>query len=104
MELIDKLSKDESKPFFLSVGFLKPHLPFSAPAQYWNLYNRNNMPLASYTQKVKNGTDLAYHSSGEMRSYIEPGRTYPLEDNLLKIDSAFQKRIGSWLLCLCEFY
>lgn len=93
MELIDKFAKDDSKPFFLSVGFLKPHLPFSAPEQYWNLYNRNNMPLASYTQKVKNGTDLAYHSSGEMRSYIESGRTYPLEDNLLKIDSAFQKEL-----------
>ena len=36
---------------------------------------------------------MAYHSSGEMRSYIEPGRTYPLENNLLKIDSAFQKEL-----------
>lgn len=38
-----------NKPFFLAVGFKKPHLPFVAPVEYWNLYDRNSFALASVT-------------------------------------------------------
>ena len=29
--------KGKGRPFFLAVGFKKPHLPFVAPSSYWNL-------------------------------------------------------------------
>lgn len=35
----------QGKPFFFIVGFLKPHLPFSAPKEYWDLYDRSTIPL-----------------------------------------------------------
>ncbi|WP_281612944.1 sulfatase [Flammeovirga sp. SubArs3] len=34
------------KPFCISVGFYKPHLPFNAPKKYWDLYEREAIPLA----------------------------------------------------------
>lgn len=32
-------SAGSEQPFFLAVGFLKPHLPFIAPRKYWDLYD-----------------------------------------------------------------
>lgn len=33
------------EPFFFAVGFYKPHLPFTAPQRYWDLYDREGFPL-----------------------------------------------------------
>lgn len=53
--LIDTLAAG-SKPFFLAVGFKKPHLPFVAPQRFWDLYDRNSMPLATFTGLPVNAT------------------------------------------------
>ncbi|WP_289055439.1 sulfatase [Carboxylicivirga marina] len=45
IETLQDLSKSE-KPFFLAMGFQKPHLPFSAPAKYWDMYQREDIKLA----------------------------------------------------------
>lgn len=62
---------DNKKPFMLAVGFKKPHLPFCAPQKYWDLYKRDNMPLASYRKKAEGSPDFAYHQSGELKSYTD---------------------------------
>ena len=36
---------NSGKPFFLAVGYTKPHLPFVAPKKYWDLYDRNNISI-----------------------------------------------------------
>ena len=37
------------KPFFLAVGFKRPHLPFNAPKNFWDLYDPSKINLAGYT-------------------------------------------------------
>ncbi len=39
--------KDGDRPWCLSVGFYKPHLPFAAPKRYWDLYDRDEIPLSA---------------------------------------------------------
>lgn len=39
------LKTDSDRPFFLAVGFARPHLPFSVPKRYWDLYDENHFPL-----------------------------------------------------------
>ena len=65
-----KLSKNE-KPFFMAVGFHKPHLPFVAPKKYWDMYDRASMPLAEFREHAKDAPEIAYHKSGELRNYID---------------------------------
>jgi iduronate 2-sulfatase len=36
-------------PFFLAVGFQKPHLPFNCPKAYWDLYDPTQIDLTGYT-------------------------------------------------------
>jgi uncharacterized sulfatase len=39
--------RDTSKPFFLAVGFHRPHLPLVAPAKYFDLYPLDSIQLPS---------------------------------------------------------
>lgn len=43
-EAVRVLNEVKGKPFFLAVGFWKPHAPFNAPAKYWDLYERDKLP------------------------------------------------------------
>ena len=68
IELLNQFKK-ENKNFFLTIGFQKPHLPFTPPKKYWDLYDRNKIDLAEF-QKKSDGSPLeAYHQSGELRNY-----------------------------------
>ena len=44
IKALGKLAKD-GNPFFLAVGFWKPHTPFNAPKKYWDLYDPNKIPV-----------------------------------------------------------
>ena len=65
---IIKLSK-ENKPFFMAVGFHKPHLPFVSPKKYWDLYNRDDMPIAEFQEHALNSKVFSYQYPGELTNY-----------------------------------
>jgi len=52
-------------PFFLAVGFWKPHAPFNAPKKYWDLYDGKTLPALN-PSRPEGTTDLAFHESTEL--------------------------------------
>ncbi|MFW6277399.1 MAG: sulfatase [Prolixibacteraceae bacterium] len=54
-----QICSKQEKPFFLAVGFKKPHLPFACPKKYWDLYDRNEIDLAPVPTLPKNAPQFA---------------------------------------------
>lgn len=66
---IQELSQKE-QPFCLAVGFFKPHLPFTSPKKYWDLYDESKISLAPEQDIPENcHAELALHNSSEFNQY-----------------------------------
>ncbi len=63
--------KSASEPFFLAVGFLKPHLPFVAPKKYFDLYNPDEIQLSPTDRLPEGAPAFTTNNSGELRSYSD---------------------------------
>ncbi len=71
-EAIERLRAAKAKagdPFFLAVGFLKPHLPFVAPKKYWDLHDRSAFKLAQPQTPPVGAPSYAPQAGGELRNY-----------------------------------
>jgi arylsulfatase A-like enzyme len=62
-----KRLKEKNQPFYLALGYYRPHLPFVAPKKYWDLYDRNNLTLASNPSLPENAPIMAMNSMYELR-------------------------------------
>ena len=62
--------KSGGEPFFLAVGFLKPHLPFVAPKKYWDLYDPATIPKPAIDHLPEGAPPYAGHANGELHAYV----------------------------------
>ncbi len=71
LELISQRKSGE--PFFMAVGFYKPHLPFCAPLKYWNMYSDEDVELAP-SKTLPEGVDKSFiYGSNEFKQqYSHP--------------------------------
>ncbi|HNQ90663.1 MAG TPA: sulfatase [Verrucomicrobiota bacterium] len=61
--------KQKPQPFFLAVGFIKPHLPFISPKKYWDLYDPATIRLAPNPFRPEDAPEYSILPGGELRSY-----------------------------------
>ncbi len=76
---LNRLNK-KSEPFFMAVGFLKPHLPFIAPKKYWDMYDHDQIQLPDNYHVPKDAPKESIHTSGELRSYAGIPAKGPVSD------------------------
>lgn len=84
---VEALREIKDKPFFLAVGFWKPHSHFNAPKKYWDLYDRSKIKPASNPNKPANVPAIALHDSREiLRAFKDrpDGRPTPAETIALR--------------------
>jgi len=76
-----RAAKGRTEPFFLAVGFLKPHLPFCAPKKYWDLYRRESFQLPALQTPPQDAPTYAPSSWGELRQYRDVPEKGQLSDD-----------------------
>lgn len=65
---LTRLSK-MNKPFYMGLGYFRPHLPFTAPKKYWDLYDKEKIPLPQNPEIPKNAPAYSINSMYELRHY-----------------------------------
>jgi iduronate 2-sulfatase len=82
VQRLESAAKKADEPFFLAVGFLKPHLPFVAPQRYWDKFDRAAVPLATFREPPAGAPDYAPQFGGELRNYRDIPNQGALPDDL----------------------
>lgn len=72
---LDELAQGDA-PFLLAVGFYKPHLPFTAPQKYWDLYERENIPIAANPDGPTDAARAFLHGSAEFFNRYKWGKEF----------------------------
>ena len=79
-----KLRREEDgTPFFITAGFARPHLPFSAPKKYWDLHDASSLPLPQFEDLPAGAPTVAGKRGGEINNYKPvPQNNDDIDENL----------------------
>lgn len=72
------------KPFFLGLGFKKPHLNWTSPKRYWDMYDPAKIPMAEHGDSPKGGAAMGLHASFELRTRAGIPKIGPLGPELAR--------------------
>lgn len=67
-KVLTRLSKSD-EPFYMGLGYFRPHLPFAVPKKYWDLYDPEKIPLANNSEIPEGAPLHSMNSMYELRHY-----------------------------------
>ncbi len=91
-EAVRVLGEVKDKPFFLAVGFWKPHAPFNAPKRYWDLYNRAKLPTLD-PRRPAGAPEIAFHDSREILG-VPPQNVKPTPEQVQEMRHGYFANIS----------
>ena len=89
--LRDRAQSDLKSPFFLAVGFIKPHSPYIAPKRWFDRYDPSAIEPAARQDLPDGAPSFAGHNSGELRRYTDQPARGPFSlANQRRVKQAYQ--------------
>ena len=92
---VEKLSEDHEKPFFLAVGFVRPHVPYTAPKEYFDLYKLDDINIPEVPENEM--ADIPLMGKSIAYGTIKTGDHYAVV-NLS--DSYWKEMVYAYLACV----
>lgn len=70
IEDLRRLGKQD-EPFFLAMGYIRPHLAWVAPKKYWDLYDPTKLPVLADQKITPDTPAYALHNNSELTHYVD---------------------------------
>ena len=84
---LTRLSQSE-QPFFMALGYFRPHLPFAVPKKYWDFYHKDSIPLARNPFVPELSPVMTMNSMYELRGYDGFSKLKHPTENVMNEDTA----------------
>lgn len=91
-EAVRVLGEVKDQPFFLAVGFWKPHAPFNAPKKYWDMYDRAKLPPLDPRRPI-GAPEVAFHDSREILG-LPDARVTPTPEQMAEMRHGYFANIS----------
>jgi iduronate 2-sulfatase len=91
-EAVRVLGEIQDQPFFLAVGFWKPHAPFNAPKKYWDMYQRDKLP-PFFASRPEGAPEVAFHDGREILG-VSPNQVAFTADQVAEIRHGYYANIS----------
>ena len=79
---------EKEEPFYLALGYFRPHLPFAVPKKYWDMYDRDSLPLARNPFVPEHSPIMSMNSMYELRGYDGFSKLKHPTENVMAEDTA----------------
>jgi iduronate 2-sulfatase len=91
---INKLDEEQKDPFFMAVGFIRPHVPYTAPQKYFDLYDREQLIIPQIPDNEM--ADIPLMGKAIAYGYTPKGDWQDVAD----VDGFRRDLVHSYLACI----